>query len=60
MVLWAITAAHHIPRDEDLVGPKGKRSTGSTSVVWSGFELRPRDLFDGTPFYDRPARGGKK
>jgi primary-amine oxidase len=60
VVLWAITSAHHIPRDEDLIGTKGKRGTGATSVVWSGFELKPRDLFDSTPFYDRPNRNGKK
>jgi primary-amine oxidase len=47
IVLWHITAAHHIPRQEDMFGG----STGATCVVWSGFDLKPRDLFDATPFF---------
>ena len=47
IVLWHITSAHHVPRQEDMFGG----GTGSTAVVWSGFDLKPRDLFDATPFF---------
>lgn len=46
VVLWHVTSAHHIPRQEDMFGD----GIGATCVVWSGFDLKPRDLFPGTPF----------
>jgi len=66
IVLWCNSAVHHEPRHED-----GKPDTapriwawddaweGSALVMWSGFDLRPRNLFDRTPFYPyspEPAR----
>jgi primary-amine oxidase len=59
IVLWATSSAHHEPRDED---GKPNRSgetiwrwddgwEGSALVMWSGFDLRPRNFFDRTPFY---------
>jgi len=51
VVIWYISSAHHMPRDEDLQGPPGSRQTGATLVLWSGFELRPRSVFDSTPMY---------
>jgi primary-amine oxidase len=58
IVLWGTSSVHHEPRDED-----GKMSAsprvwyfddgweGSAIVMWSGFDLRPRNFFDRTPFY---------
>jgi primary-amine oxidase len=50
IVLWHSTPCHHEPRSED-----GKMVAdtfvGSTPVAWSGFDLRPRNLFDGTPHF---------
>ncbi len=51
VVLWYYGAAHHIPRDED------GRYSGSTfipqvaHVMWTGFMLKPHNLFDKTPLY---------
>ncbi|MFO0964003.1 MAG: hypothetical protein U0793_00255 [Gemmataceae bacterium] len=58
IVLWHITSAHHVPRQEDMFGG----GTGATCVVWSGFDLKPRDLFESTPFYGaaRPKAAEKK
>jgi primary-amine oxidase len=58
IVLWCNSAAHHEPRHED--GKPGSAPRlwygddaweGSAIVMWSGFDLRPRNLFDRTPFY---------
>ncbi len=58
IVLWANSAVHHEPRHED--GMPGARTRiwpgddaweGSALVMWSGIDLRPRNLFDRTPFY---------
>ena len=59
VVLWVTTSAHHEPRDEDGKGSGRTRRQwyyddgweGSALVMWSGFDLRPRNLFDRTPFY---------
>jgi Cu2+-containing amine oxidase len=47
LVLWYTGSAHHEdnPRDED-------RNT--VPVIWTGFELVPKNLFDHTPFYPAP------
>jgi primary-amine oxidase len=52
LVVWYISSAHHQPRDEDLFGPPDGRQQGATVVLWSGFEFRPRDLFDASPFFE--------
>jgi len=58
IVLWCNSAVHHEPRHED--GKPGSAPRlwygddaweGSALVMWSGFDLRPRNLFDRTPFY---------
>ncbi len=58
IVLWANSAVHHEPRHED--GMPGARTQiwpgddaweGSAIVMWSGIDLKPRNLFDRTPFY---------
>lgn len=50
VVLWHSASAHHQPRDEDGTSVSGLWH-GSALVMWAGFELRPRNLFSGTPFY---------
>ena len=53
-VLWHWSSNLHIPRDEDFVGPGGKmRAKGCAVVMWNGFDLRPRNLFSGTPFLSK-------
>ncbi len=46
VVLWHLSAAHHLPRRED-----GFDTNGVALAMWSGFHLRPRNLFDGTPLH---------
>jgi hypothetical protein len=58
IVLWCTSSVHHEPRDEDGKSDSGPRIwpgddawEGAAPVMWSGFDLRPRHLFDRTPFY---------
>ena len=58
VVLWCNSAVHHEPRNEDGKPGSGRRLwpgddawEGSALVMWSGVDLRPRNLFDRTPFY---------
>lgn len=50
VVLWYASPMHHVPRDEDghLDNNLWK---GSALVMWTGFDLRPRNFFDTTPFF---------
>jgi Cu2+-containing amine oxidase len=70
IVLWCNSASHHEPRHEDgkpgsapRLWPGDDAWEGSAIVMWSGFDLRPRNLFDRTPFYPYtpapPARTGR-
>jgi primary-amine oxidase len=51
VVLWHSTPAHHEPRMEDGKMTKGSPLHGVTHVMWTGFMLRPRNLFEQTPLY---------
>lgn len=50
VVLWHVTPLHHEPRDEDgrFVGAVWQ---GVALLMWGGFDLRPRNLFDRTPLF---------
>lgn len=50
IVLWHITPIHHRPRDEDG-GIVAGFWEGVALTMWGGFDLRPRNLFDGTPLH---------
>jgi Cu2+-containing amine oxidase len=54
VVLWYMSPAYHLPRDEDglFVNPNGRVSVrGVAMTTWCGFELRPRNVFDKSPLY---------
>jgi primary-amine oxidase len=51
VVLWHSTPMHHEPRSEDGQFINN-RFQGTTLVGWAGFDLRPRNLFDRTPFFN--------
>jgi Cu2+-containing amine oxidase len=50
IVLWYKGSIHHHPRDEDgeIVGYEWH---GVALIMWTGFMLKPHNLFDRTPFY---------
>jgi hypothetical protein len=50
IVLWYRGSVHHHPRDEDgeMVGGAWH---GVALIMWTGWMLKPHDLFDRTPFY---------
>ena len=55
VVLWYMSSVLHVPRSEDgHMSAEGKVMKGMTGVAltnWSGFDLRPRNLFATTPIY---------
>ena len=50
IVVWHMGPVQHDPRDEDgyFSGPYWN---GVALRVWGGLDLRPRNLFDGTPHF---------
>jgi Cu2+-containing amine oxidase len=50
LVLWLVTPTLHIPRDEDGHVVGGVWS-GVATTMWSGFDMKPYNIFDTTPFY---------
>jgi hypothetical protein len=52
VVLWHMSSILHVPRAEDGVPQQaGASVSGQALATWSTFELRPRNLFTGTPLY---------
>jgi Cu2+-containing amine oxidase len=54
VVVWYMSPAYHLPRDEDgvFINPKGNAQVrGVAMTTWCGVELRPRNLFDKSPLY---------
>lgn len=50
VVVWVSTPGHHEPRSEDGE-MKGTSFTGVTPIMWCGFDMKPRNLFDKSPYY---------
>lgn len=50
VVVWLSTPGHHEPRSEDGE-MKGTSFVGATPLMWCGFDLKPRNLFDRSPLY---------
>jgi Cu2+-containing amine oxidase len=44
IVVWYTSSVHHEDNERD-------EDADTVPVRWTGFELRPRNLFDGTPFF---------
>jgi hypothetical protein len=56
--IWLSTPALHVARTEDFDSENGTNSYGGVAITtWAGFQLKPRDLFDGTPLYTPTRRG---
>jgi Cu2+-containing amine oxidase len=50
IVVWYWGSVHHLPRDEDGE-TTGGYWRGEAHLMWTGFMLKPNNLFDTTPFY---------
>jgi Cu2+-containing amine oxidase len=52
IVAWYKGSIHHHPRDEDgeIIGNAWR---GEALIMWTGWMLKPHNLFDRTPFYLR-------
>ena len=50
IVLWVSTPGHHEPRSEDGE-MKGTSFVGVTPIMWCGFDLKPRNVWDRSPYY---------
>jgi primary-amine oxidase len=59
VVLWYSTPCHHEPRSEDGE-MNGSSFQGCTPVMWAGFDLRPRNVFDRTPYFPYKDKAVKK
>lgn len=51
VVVWFYSAAHHQPRDEDGQYVGGTFKPLVAHVMWTGFMLKPHNLFDKVPLY---------
>jgi Cu2+-containing amine oxidase len=54
LVVWYMSPAYHLPRDEDgvFVNPQGRAQVrGVALTTWGGIEMRPRNLFEKSPLY---------
>ena len=52
IVVWCMSSNHHQPRDEDHeFDAQGNQYPGIAQVMWSGFDLHPRNLMDDAPLH---------
>jgi primary-amine oxidase len=51
VVVWHYSAAHHLPRDEDGQYVNNNFQPLVAHMMWTGFTLKPHNLFDKTPLY---------
>jgi hypothetical protein len=52
VVIWYMSSNHHLPRDEDHeFDAQGIWKSGIAQVMWSGFDLQPRNLMDDAPLF---------
>lgn len=53
VTIWHSSPGVHIPRAEDF-GPDGRNNNAGVALTfWTGFIMRPRNLFDSTPLYEQ-------
>ena len=52
VVVWYMGSVHHLPRAEDGELQKGT-FVGSAHLMWTGWLLKPHNLFDRTPLFER-------
>jgi len=56
--VWYSSPGMHVPRSEDF-GAGGQKRDGVALTTWVEFTLRPRDLFDSTPLFEKIGAGKK-
>jgi hypothetical protein len=54
-VIWLVSSSLHIARDEDgmIYRRQGQPATfiGAAVTMWSGFDMKPHNIMDNTPFF---------
>jgi len=55
VVIWLVTSSLHIARDEDgmIIRRQGQNPIfrGAAVTMWSGFDMKPHNVMDNTPFF---------
>ena len=51
VVVWYMGAVHHLPRAEDGESVNGL-FRGAAPLMWTGWLLKPHNLFDRTPLFE--------
>lgn len=51
VVVWYYGGVHHLVRDEDGRIDANGRWVGEAHIMWTGFMLKPHNLFDVTPLF---------
>jgi Cu2+-containing amine oxidase len=56
--VWLMSTLLHTFRDEDGTFTPARTFWGTASTMWTGFDMKPHNLFEGAPLYDPvpPAR----
>ncbi|MFT3882078.1 MAG: hypothetical protein QM703_20800 [Gemmatales bacterium] len=58
--IWLSAPALHAARTEDFGTENGANPYNGVAITtWTGFTIKPRDLFDGTPLYSPTRRTGR-
>jgi Cu2+-containing amine oxidase len=55
VVVWYMGSVHHLPRAEDGEDVNGL-FRGAAHLVWTGWLLKPHNVFDRTPLFERRER----
>jgi Cu2+-containing amine oxidase len=57
VVIWMVTSSLHLPRDEGGMTYRRQNKQavflGSAVTMWSGFDMKPHNVMDNTPFFPR-------
>lgn len=56
ITVWHTASAVHIPRGEDYGVDGASASQGAAITSWTGFMMRPVNLFDSTPLYGEASK----
>jgi hypothetical protein len=52
--VWLMSTLYHTFRDEDGTFTPSRTFWGTASTMWTGFDMKPHNLFEGSPLYPLP------